>query len=112
MGRKSERGEGKLGGLVLLVVLIAGGLAAWHIIPVYYDHYDFVDKINEICRTFGIRRDWFMEMKSILGWTHDSEPFTDEEVQSRPQEDMVKDVLQMKKLSLALIEIEADAVLP
>jgi hypothetical protein len=51
MGRKSERGEGKLGGLILLVALLAGGLAAWHIIPVYYDHYDFVDKVNEICRT-------------------------------------------------------------
>ena len=36
---------------VLLVVLLAGGLAAWHIVPVYYDHYDFVDKVNEICRT-------------------------------------------------------------
>ena len=51
MGRKSERGEGKLGGLILLVVLLAGGLAAWHVVPVYYDHYDFVDKVNEICRT-------------------------------------------------------------
>jgi hypothetical protein len=51
MGRKSERGEGKLGGLILLVALLAGGLAAWHIVPVYYDHYDFVDKVNEICRT-------------------------------------------------------------
>jgi hypothetical protein len=51
MGRKSERGEGKLGGLILLVVLIAAGLAAWHIIPVYYDHYDFIDKVTEICRT-------------------------------------------------------------
>ena len=51
MGRKSERGEGRMGGLILLVVLLAGGLAAWHIVPVYYDHYDFVDKVNEICRT-------------------------------------------------------------
>ena len=51
MGRKGERGEGKLGGLILLLVLLAGGLAAWHIIPVYFDHYDFVDKVNEICRT-------------------------------------------------------------
>jgi hypothetical protein len=51
MRRKSERGEGKLGGLILLVVLLAGGLAAWHVVPVYYDHYDFVDKVNEICRT-------------------------------------------------------------
>ncbi len=51
MGRKSERGEGKLGGLILLVVVLAGGLAAWNIVPVYFDHYDFVDKVNEICRT-------------------------------------------------------------
>jgi hypothetical protein len=51
MGRKSERGEGKLGGLILLVVVVAGGLAAWNVIPVYFDHYDFVDKVNEICRT-------------------------------------------------------------
>jgi hypothetical protein len=51
MGRKSERGEGKLGGLIALVVLLAAGLAAWNVIPVYFDHYDFVDKVNEICRT-------------------------------------------------------------
>jgi hypothetical protein len=51
MGRKSEKGEGKLGGLILLVVVLAGGLAAWNVIPVYFDHYDFVDKVNEICRT-------------------------------------------------------------
>jgi hypothetical protein len=51
MGPKSERGEGKLGGLILLAVIVAGGLAAWNIGPVYFDHYDFVDKVNEICRT-------------------------------------------------------------
>ena len=51
MGRKSEKGEGKLGGLILLVVLLAAGLAAWHVVPVYFDHYDFVDKVKEICRT-------------------------------------------------------------
>jgi hypothetical protein len=51
MGRKSEKGEGKLGGLILLVVVLAGGLAAWNVVPVYFDHYDFVDKVNEICRT-------------------------------------------------------------
>jgi hypothetical protein len=51
MRRLRERGEGKLGGLILLVLLAAAGLAAWNIVPVYYDHYDFVDKVNEICRT-------------------------------------------------------------
>ena len=50
MGRKNERGEGKLGGLILLLVLLAAGLAAWNIVPVYFDHYDFIDKVNEICR--------------------------------------------------------------
>ena len=51
MGRKTERGAGKLGGLIVLVLVLAAGLAAWHVVPVYYDHYDFVDKVNEICRT-------------------------------------------------------------
>jgi hypothetical protein len=51
MGGRGERGEGRLGGLILLVALLAGGLAAWNVVPVYYDHYDFVDKVNEICRT-------------------------------------------------------------
>ena len=51
MRRKSERGDGKLGGLILLVVVLAVGLAAWNLIPVYYAHYDFTDKVNEICRS-------------------------------------------------------------
>lgn len=58
------------------------------------------ETINGMCRTFGIRRDWFIELKSVMGWTHDSEPFTEEEVLERPEEDMVADVLQSKKQSL------------
>ena len=50
MAGRGERGEGRLGGLILLVALAAAGLAAWNVVPVYYDHYDFVDKVNEICR--------------------------------------------------------------
>lgn len=56
--------------------------------------------INEVCRSFGIRRDWFIELKSVMGWTHDSEPFTEEELLNRPEEDMVADVLQAKRQSL------------
>jgi hypothetical protein len=51
MRRRRERGEARLSSLVALVLLIAAGLAAWNVVPVYFDHYDFVDKVNEICRT-------------------------------------------------------------
>ena len=51
MRRTNERGEARVSSLIALVLLVAAGLAAWNIIPVYYDHYDFVDKVNEICRT-------------------------------------------------------------
>ncbi len=50
MRRTSETGAGRLGGFVLLIALLVGGVAAWHVAPAYFDHYDFVDKVNEICR--------------------------------------------------------------
>jgi hypothetical protein len=51
MRRASEKGEGRTGGFVLLAVVLIAGLAAWNVGPVYFDHYDFADKVNEICRT-------------------------------------------------------------
>ena len=50
MRRTSEKGEGRMGGFLLLIALLIGGVAAWHVAPAYFDHYDFVDKVNEICR--------------------------------------------------------------
>jgi hypothetical protein len=51
MRRKSENGEGRLGGFILLAIVAALALAAWNVAPAYLDHYDFIDKVNEICRT-------------------------------------------------------------
>ena len=51
MRRTSEKGEGKLGTLILFALLFAVGLAAWNLIPVYYAHYDFTDAVEEVCRT-------------------------------------------------------------
>jgi len=51
MRRKSEKGEGKMGGFILLAVVLAGALAAWNLAPAYFEFYDFKDKVNEICRT-------------------------------------------------------------
>jgi hypothetical protein len=51
MRRRSERGEGNVGTIILLALVAAAALAAWNVIPVYYDHYDFTDAVEEICRT-------------------------------------------------------------
>ena len=50
MRRKSERGQGRLGGLVFLVLIVAVGYAAWNVVPVYVAHYDFTDRVVEVCR--------------------------------------------------------------
>jgi hypothetical protein len=46
-----ERGEGKIGTIIFLLLIAGVGYAAWNVGPAYMDHYDFVDKVNEICRT-------------------------------------------------------------
>lgn len=51
MRRMSERGDTRVGTLIFFALLIAVGLAAWNLIPVYYEHYDFTDAVEEICRT-------------------------------------------------------------
>lgn len=57
------------------------------------------ESINTICRNFEIPRNIFIALKSILGWTHDSEPFTDEEMFMRSEDEMVADALQKRKFS-------------
>lgn len=56
--------------------------------------------INMICRQFSIPRPWLVEYLRIHGVTHDSEPFSREEVQSREVGDMVEEALQAKRQSL------------
>jgi len=51
MNRKTERGEGRLSGLIMLALVAAVAYAGWHVVPVYIDHYGFTDKVVEICRT-------------------------------------------------------------
>lgn len=56
--------------------------------------------INQICRRFEIPRPWFVEYKAVHGWTHDSEPFSNEEMLNRTTEDLVQDALQHKRQQL------------
>jgi hypothetical protein len=55
MKGKGERGEAQLSNYIALVVIVALAWAAWNVAPLYLDHYDFQDKINEIARTLRFR---------------------------------------------------------
>ena len=47
---ESERGEGKLGTIIWLLIVAGVGYAAWNLIPVYFNNYNFADKVTELAR--------------------------------------------------------------
>ena len=51
MRGNGERGAAQLSSILSLIAVVALALAAWNVGPLYFDHYDFQDKVNEICRT-------------------------------------------------------------
>jgi hypothetical protein len=48
---KSQRGEGRLGSIISLLVLLAVVYAAWNVAPAYIANYGLKDKMNEIARS-------------------------------------------------------------
>jgi hypothetical protein len=46
----AESGEGRLGGIITLLLMAALGLACWNIIPVYFANSSFFDKMVELAR--------------------------------------------------------------
>lgn len=56
------------------------------------------DTINEVVRSFPfLSRQLFFEYKRVFGWTHDSEPFTKEELMERDAESLAEDAYQLKR---------------
>ena len=47
---RGERGEGKLSAILWLAFFAAVIWVIFHVAPVYYDHYNLVDKMNELAR--------------------------------------------------------------
>jgi hypothetical protein len=47
---ESERGEGRLGSIIWLLIVAGVGYAAWNLIPVYFSNYNFADKVTELAR--------------------------------------------------------------
>ena len=50
MRSNSERGEGKLGTIVVFIVFAAVVLAAWNVLPLFIADYTFADKLHELAR--------------------------------------------------------------
>src|SRR5260370_12120034 len=45
--RRTERGEGKLKGIVILVVVVFAIYSAWNIVPPYVNDYQLSDKMQD-----------------------------------------------------------------
>jgi hypothetical protein len=50
MRPNSERGEGKLGSIIGLIVFAGVCLAAWNVAPLFIADYTFADKLHELAR--------------------------------------------------------------
>lgn len=53
--------------------------------------------INEMARTFGMRRSWIQGILRALGTTHDSMPFTDEELNTKSEDEISEEATQIRK---------------
>jgi hypothetical protein len=55
--KSTERGEGQIGSIVMLIVLIALAMAAVNVGPIYWDNYQFEDALKEIAGRFPPNKD-------------------------------------------------------
>jgi hypothetical protein len=54
--RRTERGEGKLKGIIILVVVVLAIYSAWKIVPAYVNDYQLSDKMQEQARFAVVNR--------------------------------------------------------
>ena len=55
--RSRERGEGQLGSIVMLIVMILIALAAKEVGPLYWDNYQLEDRLTSIAGSFPPNKD-------------------------------------------------------
>ena len=55
--KSTERGEGQIGSIVMLIVFIMLALAAKAMGPIYWDNYQFEDRITTIAGSFPPNKD-------------------------------------------------------
>ena len=54
--RRSERGEGRLKGIIIIVVVVLAIYTAWKVVPVYVNEYQLSDKMQEQARFAVVNR--------------------------------------------------------
>lgn len=54
--RRLERGEGKLKGILIVIVVVAAVYSAWKIVPAYVNDYQLSDKMQEQARFAVVNR--------------------------------------------------------
>ncbi len=66
-----------------------------------YSSYDGqASSINECARTFKLPRAWVIKIVRALGLTHDSLPFTPEEMQERDDQSLIEEATQLRAAAL------------
>jgi len=55
---------------------------------------------GEICRNYQIPKAYFNELKQVMGFTHNSEPFTNEQLMEKDVDELTSDILEKKKFQL------------
>ncbi|MCC7018055.1 MAG: hypothetical protein IT564_12745 [Rhodospirillales bacterium] len=63
--------------------------------------------INELARTAGMTRRVFHAYKTIHGWTHDSEPYTDQELAAEPDDEPFIDAVIQSRKEVMYHKVEA-----
>lgn len=54
--RRFERGEGRLKGILIVVIVVLGIYTAWKVVPVYVNEYQLSDKMQEQARYAVVNR--------------------------------------------------------
>ena len=53
--------------------------------------------LNGVAKHFGVSRSWLQAYKTAMGWTHDSDPFSDEEVTANDPEELAQRAIQRRR---------------
>jgi len=67
----NEHGKGEIGNIIGILVLAACGMLIYNVGPVYWNNYQFADKLNELARLSRYQNPDEVVMQKIMTQAHD-----------------------------------------